>query len=81
MRSVHASVRVKNSKINPMASDTNILGVDEDVIPCRREVRNGDVVLIPSSALARGEYAVVMVPAQQDTIPVAGNWVWDFRIM
>jgi len=81
VRSIHASVKVKNSKINPMASDTTILGIDEDVIPCRREIRNGNVVLIPNSALARGEYAVVIVPAQQDTIPVAGTWVWNFRIM
>lgn len=81
VRSVHASVKVKNSKINPMASDTTILGVDEDIIPCRQEVRNGDIVLTPNSALESGEYTVVVLPAQQDTVPVAGGWVWDFRVM
>lgn len=81
VRSVHASVKVKNSKINPMASDTKILGIDEDAIPCHQEIQNGDIILTPNAGLTSGEYAVVVLPAQQDTIPVAGNWVWDFRVM
>ncbi|MEI9975268.1 MAG: hypothetical protein WDO73_26335 [Ignavibacteriota bacterium] len=81
VRSVHASVKIKNSKINPMASDTKVLGIDEDTIACHQEIRNGDIILTPNSALAIGEYAVVILPTQQDTIPVAGSWVWDFRVM
>jgi len=81
VRSVHATVKMKDSKINPLATDNKVLGVDEDVIGCRQEVRGGDIILTPNSILEPGEYAVLIVPPQQDLMPITGSWVWDFRVM
>ncbi len=81
VRSVHASLKLKNSQINPMASDNKILGVDEDIVVTKQEIRGSDIILTPANALGPGEYAVIIAPAQQDALPVAGNWIWDFRVM
>ena len=74
---VHIVTKLTGSSINPTA--TKILGVDQEAISCRQEVRNGDIVLVPNSPLQSGEYAVALTPAQQDLVPV--GLVWDFRIL
>jgi hypothetical protein len=79
VRSLHL---VKVTGNSPAAGDgnTKVLGIEEEAIPCRQEIRNGDVVLIPDSPLETGEYAVVLVPAQQDAMVPVGL-VWDFRVL
>jgi hypothetical protein len=81
VRSVHTSMKMKNGQFPTEMAETKILGVSEDVVPCRQDVRGPDVILTPTSALASGEYAVIMVPGQQDAVPVIGSSVWDFRVM
>ena len=79
VRSVHLSTTPTGSAINPPSP--SILGTDQDAIACRQEIRNGDVVLIPNSPLESGEYAIVLVSAQPDKVPVAGAVLWDFRVL
>jgi len=79
VRSVHLSNKLTGGTLNPL--DTTILGIDQDAIACRQEIRNGDVVLIPNSPLESGEYAIVLVSAQPDKVPVVGAAVWDFRLL
>lgn len=79
VRSVHLSNKLTGGTLNPL--DTTILGFDQDAVACRQETRNGDVVLIPTSPLESGEYAIVLVSAQPDKAPVAGAAVWDFRLL
>jgi hypothetical protein len=78
VRSVHLSTPQTASAINP--PDPDILGIDQDAVACRQEIRDGDVVLIPNSPLESGEYAIVLVSAQPDKVPVAGAALWDFRL-
>jgi hypothetical protein len=79
VRGVHLSTRLTGGAINPLKS--KILGIDQEAVACRQEIRNGDVVLIPNSPLESGEYAIVLVSAQPDTVPVAGAALWDFRLL
>jgi hypothetical protein len=79
VRGVRISTTLTNSAINPMTSQ--VLGVDQNAVACRTELRNGDVVLIPNSPLESGEYAIVLVSVQQDSVPVAGAVLWDFRLL
>jgi hypothetical protein len=78
-RSVRLSTKPTGSAINP--AEPSILGVDQDAIACRQEIRNGDVVLTPNAPLESGEYAIVLAPAQPNKVPVAGAVLWDFRIL
>jgi hypothetical protein len=75
VRGVHLST--KDGTVN--SQDAKILGVDQDAVACRQEMRKGDAVLIPKSPLKSGEYAIVLVPAKPDRGPVAGTMLWDFR--
>jgi hypothetical protein len=79
VRSVHLSTELTGGALNPVTS--NILGIDEEAVACRQEIRDGEVVLIPNSPLENGEYAIVLVSAQPDKIPVAGTVIWDFRLL
>jgi hypothetical protein len=76
VRGVHIITKMTGSTINPTSA--KILGVDQDAIYCSRDSRNGDLVLTTNSALASGEYAIVLIPTEQDIVPV--GQVWDFRV-
>ena len=79
VRGVHLSTKRTGGNIDPLNS--KILGIDQDAVACRQEIRNGDVVLTPNSPLESGEYAIVLVSAQPDRVPVAGAALWDFRLL
>jgi hypothetical protein len=79
VRGVHLSTKRTGGNIDPLNS--KILGIDQDAVACRQEIRNGDVVLTPNSPLERGEYAIVLVSARPDRVPVAGAALWDFRLL
>jgi hypothetical protein len=79
VRGVHLSAKRTGGNIDP--KNSSILGVDQDAVSCRQEIRNGDVVLTPNSPLESGEYAIVLVSAQPDRVPVAGAALWDFRLL
>jgi hypothetical protein len=79
VRGVHLSAKRTRGNIDPLNS--KILGIDQDAVVCRQEIRNGDVVLIPNSPLESGEYAIVLVSARPDRAPVAGAALWDFRLL
>src|SRR5450432_1292001 len=79
IRGVHLSAKRTGGNIDPLNS--KILGVDQDAVACRQEIRNGDVILTPNSPLESGEYAIVLVSAQPDRVPVAAAALWDFRLL
>ena len=79
VRSVHLSTKITGSAINPPAPE--ILDIDQTIIACHLETRNGAAVLIPDSPLESGEYAIVLVSVQPDKVPVAGAVLWDFRLL
>ena len=61
-------------------ASAKILRVDQDLIPCQKEVRDEGLVLIPDSPLEGGEYAIALVPEQVDRMPVSAAILWDFQI-
>jgi len=79
VRSLRLSVKVTGGAVKTDGEKPEILGVEQDVVPCRQETRNGDVIMTPQSPLESGEYAVALLPASQDTMAPVGL-VWDFRV-
>ena len=77
VRSIHIKTKFKDNAINPSA--TTILGIDQEVVPSRQDVRGGSVVVTSDAALESGEYAIALVAAQADFVPVVT--LWDFRIL
>ena len=63
-----------------MTTPARILGIDQDAIPRYQEVRDDGLTLIPDSPPEPGEYAIVLVPDQEDRMPVSAAILWDFRL-
>ena len=78
VRGVQLSAVLTGGLVDTAAS--KILGIDQDRIPCHLEDRDEGVTLIPDSALESGEYAIVLVPDQEDRMPVSSAILWDFRL-
>jgi hypothetical protein len=79
VRSLHVTVKMTGSQVNPATME--ILGTDQEAIPCRLEAGAGsDKILTPNSPLDSGEYAIVLVPNRASVANVPGAMVWDFRV-
>jgi hypothetical protein len=79
VRSLHISVKAAGGTVAPDTKDAQVLGIEQEVIPCSAQNRNGAVVLTPDSPLEAGQYAIALLPAsQQGMVPVGS--VWDFRV-
>jgi len=81
VRSRHVAMKHTNSDINPTAVE--VLGVEQNEIPCRKETRdNGDVVLTPVSPLLAGQYALVTIGTVNAGTAALSETVgaWDFRL-
>jgi hypothetical protein len=70
----HVEIKTTNSAINPVSRQ--VLRTETDAVPCNIEnLGNGDVALTPRESLPAGEYAILLIPAQQGS----ATWAWDFR--
>jgi hypothetical protein len=79
VRSVHLSAKVSGNSLDASAGGLDVLGIEQDEIPCKLETRpGGDIVITPSAPLASGEYAVVTIPTDSSTVPA--RLVWDFHV-
>jgi len=79
VRSLHVTVKMTDSQVNPASME--MLGIDQEVVPCRLESGgNGSVVLTPTSPLTSGEYAIVGAPAKPSAGTALAGPVWDFRV-
>jgi len=77
VRSLH--VKMTGTQANPAAME--IVGADQEVVLCRLESRaGGDVVLVPTSPLTSGDYAIVVTPTQPSAADALSGPVWDFRV-
>jgi hypothetical protein len=79
VRSVRVTVKMTESQVNP--ASMVMLGIDQEVVPCRLESGgNGSVVLTPMSPLTPGEYAIVGAPNKPSPANALAGLVWDFRV-
>jgi len=75
VRSVQVSIKTTRSAINPVVKE--VLRVEQNTVDAAVETRrNGDIALTPRTPLPAGEYALVLVPPQEN----AAMWAWDFRV-
>jgi hypothetical protein len=78
-RSFHVSFKMTGSQMNPATME--VLGTEQETIPCHPEPRpGGEVILTPNTPLASGEYAIVPGSHRPSGANAPVGLVWDFSV-